>query len=539
MALTKIAFWRGSRWWTLALGSAVLGICTFLLVDPYHRQMLCGPAPDGIPWCVWEDAVRRDARSDDVPKQKQDSWFRKKLIAVGILRSHELAHGVPLEIYHYLADDSDAHVRNHVLKQLAHRVDPYSITIIKRHLADDDASCRLTASKGYIWSLSKSRNQQDVRTLVRPFLDHEHPEVRSLAAWLQIEIATCKQDILDLLPKFPKDKDVRKAAAIRLAELARNRQEAEDALSVVGRDYFDISQVAGRLIDGLTESSDPMRFEVLGILVVDRFARVRFEVGHALRRHPKHGAGMLVRALKHPDRGVRENAADALFSSLKIDRSLFDLFAELAHSRDRDVRSVNAFCMRHFGRSAVPILRAALRDSDGRVRFRAIEATGALREDGLELVPDLLGVLDQPDLLFLAGEFPGLHAKTVEVLSERPFRRTDFFEPLARVAKHGNLPARRLAMSAMRHFRKSSAPVVEAGLHDPDFDVCWHALSAATQVPEAQAKTLVPALLDLQNTRGADSRLAKLIEFNLSRGDPNRFPRPKDFSVEIAKEDDD
>jgi HEAT repeat protein len=138
-------------------------LCALPLLHPFIRQSLVGPTIEGIPWCVWEDEFRRQVHGN-----QKKAWFYQALEKLGLGNSG----GMPIDpfmsaaypLHVSLADDSDVKVRRAALGILMFRSEKREAAVgpvFRRHLHDDDKTCRLLAARG-AWLAQKDAEAKPV-----------------------------------------------------------------------------------------------------------------------------------------------------------------------------------------------------------------------------------------------------------------------------------------------------------------------------------------------------------------------------------------
>src|ERR1043166_481704 len=102
-----------SRHWLLAsLGGAMI-LFGLAMLHPFPRQSLFGPTLRGKPWCVWEDAVRRNYNWDQHEKSswtKTLRWFGVKAVEMDPNDLFNHPEMTPLMVH--LTNDPDPEVRD-------------------------------------------------------------------------------------------------------------------------------------------------------------------------------------------------------------------------------------------------------------------------------------------------------------------------------------------------------------------------------------------------------------------------------------------
>ncbi|MGA2264541.1 MAG: HEAT repeat domain-containing protein [Acidobacteriota bacterium] len=130
----------------------------------------------------------------------------------------------------------------------------------------------------------------------------------------------------------------------------------------------------------------------------------------------------LDRALQSPDGQVRKRTAEAFSRAALIDPKVWPILIGAFRDTNIDVRWYSAHALGHQGAAALPLLVPTLKDADPRLRRGAGEALEYMGSAARPAVPDLLRILQDPDLsvqlqgaLALAAIDPG-QAKAVPIL---------------------------------------------------------------------------------------------------------------------------
>lgn len=188
---------RGRR--LLCIG---LIVAALPLLHPFVRQSTFGPKIDGIPWCVWDAEVRREAHAGE-PR----SWFVQLMEKLG-LRDQSLAIDLDsrklVPVLLHMAEDPDEKVRRVALDRLQrwHKEHEEEITpVFERHLDDGDAHCRLNAA----WGVWVTRKDPKAIPVVLPFKEHADPFVRACAIDLLAEAAALDPALFGTLAPLAED----------------------------------------------------------------------------------------------------------------------------------------------------------------------------------------------------------------------------------------------------------------------------------------------------------------------------------------------
>ncbi|MSQ93149.1 MAG: HEAT repeat domain-containing protein [Gemmataceae bacterium] len=209
-----------SRRWLLAfLGVAAL-LFGLAMLHPYPRQSLFGPKIDGVPWCVWEDKIRRSVVPD-----WEKGWTLRFLDQIGLLKDSRLPD-IPelLPVYLHLANDDHIEVRRRAL-DLDRRVlreeywrwseedEAKILPVMREHLRDDDPICRLIAAE-YLWRATRDREMIKVPLT---YLEHTDPYIQTgaqitLCYLAEADLAASLEPILKLTESTKLRRGVRETA---------------------------------------------------------------------------------------------------------------------------------------------------------------------------------------------------------------------------------------------------------------------------------------------------------------------------------------
>ena len=267
------------RWFLAALGVAVLvGLAMF---HPYPRQTLFGPTIRGKPWCVWEDAVRRNYNWD----AHERSFWTKSLRWLGIkpdeMDPNDLFNHpemVPLMVH--LLDDADPLIRQRTLSNFYFHDklgSPSVLPALQARLTDDDPGCRIEAAMAVVTVDSSKRTHHVLMEILDDMKSpHRFEAMRALTY-----VAYSSDDAFQAMIRYVKDPD----AGVR------------------GEIMFAVFRFGKRgvptLMQGLDDTSTVVRklaLESLGTLGSDAATAIP----------------AIQRRLDDPDLSVRETAATAL-----------------------------------------------------------------------------------------------------------------------------------------------------------------------------------------------------------------------------------
>jgi hypothetical protein len=279
---TLLANLWNRRWCRLLL--AVTTLCALTLLHPFVRQSIFGPMIDGIPWCVWEEEVRRDAHPElrGLPR----SWFYRQMEAIGVLKRQpdmgagDLGGTVTLPLYLHLVNDGDVNVRRYALRRLANRPNPSGaevLSICRQRLVDDDPEIRLFAAHG-IWRATK---EPEAQRIILGMLDDSDSALRWRTAKVLRSMAPEAPDLFEPLAKLTEDSEslVRHTAVWSMAHFGQR------GLPILQTAYRDsdkgIRYIAVVATGQLKKDAEPL-IPVLISLQADSDPQFRAAVTHAL-----------------------------------------------------------------------------------------------------------------------------------------------------------------------------------------------------------------------------------------------------------------
>ncbi len=186
-----------SRRWLLAFLGVLVLLFGLAMLHPYPRQSLFGPKIDGVPWCIWEDEIRRHAVPD-----RPTPWLEKSLEKNGLLsgpRQVDRVHLLPVILH--LANDSDARVRRYCLSTQSlmpqywigsGELEAQALSVLNSRLQheDEDPQCQLQCAY-YLWQATQDREMIKVPL---KFLDNPDPNIRYGARLTLCHLATADVD---------------------------------------------------------------------------------------------------------------------------------------------------------------------------------------------------------------------------------------------------------------------------------------------------------------------------------------------------------
>jgi serine/threonine protein kinase/HEAT repeat protein len=250
----------------------------------------------------------------------------------------------------------------------------------------------------------------------------------------------------------------------------------------------------------------------------------RLVVGNFLRLYGEKAVPVFMAALKDPDTEVRWLAVDGLhelitgeggvsrvpWSRLKpaAVKSLIPVLAEvLVKDKDDTVRGVasaalrDVGCQEHHSAAVVPILVAALKSEDQRVRESAVGALGGLGAHARKAVPALAELLKEED-----PHFRSLVARSLYYLGHSD--ATGEAVPALIAATKAQDSGGKAAAEALGRIRKaprSTAPALLALLKDPEPDIRLRAVKFLCDLGEGDKECLA-VLLELLKRRDPTMR---------------------------------
>jgi len=233
-------------------------------------------------------------------------------------------------------------------------------------------------------------------------------------------------------------------------------------------------------------------------------AKVRVELGHTHVSFRNHGRGggassadpatvdALVKALKDPDAGVREAAAESL-GRLADARALEGL---LAAAGDSDVKvraaALEALAALEDVRS-IPVFTKALKDSNASVRRAAAEALAAM-DEAPQTVEPLVSALGDTDV--------HVRLAAVQGLAARKDKRA--LAALSGLMKDASPEVRAAAVCALGELQDASAlPALTTALKDDNEEVRAQAVRALGSLESPKA---IPALIEATKDKSQDVR---------------------------------
>jgi HEAT repeat protein/Zn-dependent protease with chaperone function len=233
-----------------------------------------------------------------------------------------------------------------------------------------------------------------------------------------------------------------------------------------------------------------------------RIAMAKAKVSISGMRHGRRGQPVssadpatvdaLVKALKDPDAGVREAAAESLGRLADV-RALDGLITAASDS-DAKVRAavVEALAVLQEAR-AIPVLARALKDSNVNVRREAAEALSSLN-DAPESVEPLVSALGDSDV--------HVRLAAVQGLSARKDKRA--LAALAGLMKDSSPEVRAAAVCALGELQDaSSLPALTTALKDENEEVRAQAVRALGNLETPKA---IPALIEATKDRSSEVR---------------------------------
>ncbi len=144
---------------------AFIGFLTLLfglaMLHPYPRQALFGPTIRGVPWCVWEEEIRRHANR----QQYENSlwfWFRDKMgVEPEPMADAELYdHAEMLPLLLLLAADKHRDVRGEILQAIRNYPclrDPSCVPMLRSRIAEDDYQENRLKAAFLLWEMVKDK----------------------------------------------------------------------------------------------------------------------------------------------------------------------------------------------------------------------------------------------------------------------------------------------------------------------------------------------------------------------------------------------
>ena len=184
----------------------------------------------------------------------------------------------------------------------------------------------------------------------------------------------------------------------------------------------------------------------------------------------------LNRALQSQDEEVRKRAAEAFSSASRIDQKVWPSLIGAFRDSDIDVRWYSAHALGHQGAAALPLLVQTLKDADPRLRRAAGEALEYMGSAARPAVPDLVSMLQDPELpvqmqaaLTLAAVDPG-QAQAVPILikaaSGSSAGNNETFRALVALGSFGRLaqPAVPLLLNLLSGKAHASTRAIAAGV---------------------------------------------------------------------------
>ena len=280
-----------SRRWLLAVVGVAALAFGLLMLHPYPRQSLFGPTIRGKPWCVWEDANRRQVVGGDNDKTLTAMLLRW----IGV--KHEpmelrtlLNHPEMLPLVLELAEDQDREMRSAMLYTLPscdQLHDPSVLPVLRRRLQDEDSYCRVLAARA-LWYVAK--NKEGFAVAQRELEESRDGNAHREASWLLTDASASSPELFPVFAAHAKHPD------------PVLRREAMTALSRFGKKSLPI------LCQGLEDADLEVRYGAVAAL-------------EHLGPDAKEAVPALARRLNDTEDLVRSRTVDAL---LRIDPRAFE-----------------------------------------------------------------------------------------------------------------------------------------------------------------------------------------------------------------------
>jgi HEAT repeat protein len=218
-----------------------------------------------------------------------------------------------------------------------------------------------------------------------------------------------------------------------------------------------------------------------------------------------HALPELDRALQSQDEQVRKRTAEAFSRAARIDQKVWPSLIGAFRDSNKDVEWYSAHALGHQGAAALPLLVQTLKDADPRLRRGAGEALEYMGSAARPAVPDLVRMLQDPELpvqiqaaLALAAVDPE-QVRAVPILikaaSGLSAGNNETFRALVALRSFGRLaqPAVPLLLNLLSGKAHASTRAIAAGV-----------LGKIGVVSDSELETIARALKDSdQSVRGA------------------------------------
>lgn len=263
-----------SRRKTVALLGLLALVFGLAMLHPYPRQSLFGPTIRGEPWCVWEDAVRRQVHREEYEKTLWAKMMRLAQLQQDAELDEELFDNkemLPLVLA--LADDPDSQVRQFALIAIAkydNLHDDSALPVLRKRLQDEDERDRLRAARA-IWEIEKDK---DLFPIVLTIVNNRQSPLRRFAMGFFLDMSHRCPELLPQIATYANDPDpfIRRDVMVAMYRRGKqgvttlmigldddNREVRENAAMMLGLLGADAKDAIAALLDRLNDKEEIVR----------------------------------------------------------------------------------------------------------------------------------------------------------------------------------------------------------------------------------------------------------------------------------------
>jgi HEAT repeats len=265
------------------------------MLHPFPRQSLFGPTIRGEPWCVWEDAVRRDLIWEKYQNTLSAKIMRWMGIAHEPMEINELYnHAEMIPLLLHLTEDPDPDIRRRAVNRfywITQLQDKSALPKLRARLDDTDMHCRIEATMAVATIDPKER----VLPVLLQVLDDPDSEHRG-EAMRAVTYLACGDDMaFDIMVRHAQDPDVgirkeimfelfrhgKKAVPTLLLglrdEQASVRWDAVNSLGSLGADAKPAVSILERLLNDQEKMVRDAAAEALTAIEPDRYEQLKRE----------------------------------------------------------------------------------------------------------------------------------------------------------------------------------------------------------------------------------------------------------------------